>query len=454
MRTEKKQKRILLLMVLTQLVLTAFVTYWLHAQYLASRDRLEKDLSVFYVNTQHELVDSLLFRKYVHPALAGGRFVRVDIRQDTDSSRAVQDSVFALRRTEDMILRSVRMIVSRSGDSARTPKAHASEVSLMIDSTEFRRYYKDRLTEAGMDFAISWDEADSDSVTVMKGKYILIDPMRGSPLPPARISGYRGYLLLSVLPQVTFGLFLVLLSALAFILAYRNLRDHAVLNNLRNEFINNITHELKTPVATLSVALEALGKYNLRNEPEILENYLLLASKETSRLEELINRVLDHSLMENSSQMANMEKTDINTLAGEAVDLMKIRLNTGTISFFPADRPAVTLCDRLYMKSVFLNLIDNSLKYCDKTPEVKVTVRGENRHVVIEVSDNGPGIPAEYHERVFEKFFRLPSGNIHNVKGYGLGLSFAMLVMRLHGGSIDFINHKTGCSFTVKLPVV
>ena len=454
MRNDRKQRRILFLMVLTQLVLTSFIVYWLHAQYLASEERLRKDLSIFYIDTQHELIDSVLFMTYVNPAIRGKKYVMVDMRKDIDTAGIEQDSVIVARRTEDMILRSVRMIVSQSGGPGVTPKRHASDLNFTIDTSDFSRRFHGKMEEAGMAFTFSWTEAGTDSGAVRGEKGFVMDPLPGSRLPEARITGYGGYLLLSLLPQIAFGLFLILLSALAFILAYRSLRDHAVLNNLRNEFIGNITHELKTPVATLSVALEALGRYNLKNEPELLESYLLLASKETARLEELINKVLDHSLLESSSQMASMEETELNALVGEAVDLMRIRLNGGSVTFSPAEEPAAALCDRLYIKSVVLNLIDNSFKYCDKTPEVKAEVRREGKEIVIVVTDNGPGIPAEYHERVFEKFFRLPSGNIHNVKGYGLGLSFASLVMKLHGGTIDFINHKTGCSFTVKLPAL
>jgi signal transduction histidine kinase len=308
------------------------------------------------------------------------------------------------------------------------------------------------MNEEGMNFRFRWTEAAGDSVTGGSGRVIMMEPMPGSRLPGAEISGFKGYIMLEILPQLGFGLFLVLLSSLAFLLAYRYLRDHAVLNELRNEFIGNMTHELKTPVATLRVALEALEKYSLREDPAMLEEYLRLASLETARLEELINRVLDHSLLENNGSTADMKETDINSLASDAVDLMKIRLAEGYVDFHGSDTDIKVVCDRLYIKSVILNLIDNSIKYAGTVPEINLLVRREGRYAVIEVQDNGPGIPREYHERVFEKFFRLPAHNVHNVKGYGLGLSFAQLVVRLHGGKIEIRNHNPGCSFIIYLP--
>jgi signal transduction histidine kinase len=449
----KKQKRLLLLMVVTQLLLTAFVVYWLRTQYQSAKDRLEKDLTIYYVSTQDELIDTMLFKSYVNPALKGKNIITVNLRPAQDTLSVHNDSTVAVRKTEEIILRSVKMIVSQSDDSSGVIRSHVSAGIMNIDSAAFSRRLNGKMKDAGLGFGFSWYAADSDSVCGAEGRPIIMEPLPGTQLPAGKVSGYSGYLVLTILPQLIFGLLLVLLSGLAFILAYRNLRDHTVLNNLRNEFISNMTHELKTPVATLRVAIEALGRYNLRNEPLVLDEYLRLASQETVRLEELINRVLDHSMLENNDQIARMAPTDINALVSEAVDLMNARLTEGSVTFLSAVDSLMVMCDSLYLKSVVLNLVDNSLKYCDKTPAVEVIVRKEGRHAVIEVSDNGPGIPEEYHDKIFEKFFRLPSGNIHNVKGYGLGLSFASQVIKLHGGTISIKNHAPGCSFIIKLPV-
>jgi hypothetical protein len=268
---DNKQRRLIMLMAVTQLLLTAFMAYWLHTQYQSSKERLEKELSIYYVNTNDELIDTLLFKSYVNPALKGKRIITVNLRPDQDSNYTDYDSIFAIHETEDIILRSVRLIVSNAEDSSGAVKSHITASDLNLDSASFRRRFQGRMEDAGMRFGFSWNAADSDSVSKMAGKTLIIKPLPGSKLPAGRVSGFSGYLLLTILPQLIFGILLVILSALAFILAYRNLRDHTVLNNLRNEFIGNMTHELKTPVATLRVALEALGRYNLRNEPVVLD---------------------------------------------------------------------------------------------------------------------------------------------------------------------------------------
>lgn len=327
--------------------------------------------------------------------------------------------------------------------------------TLDLDTAMFKKHFHNRLTGTGMKFNIEWKVNKSLPVHG-KGKQMLyIKPIPGSSLPEAAVARYHGYLLGRILPQIMFGIVLVFITALAFRLSYRSIRNQIVLNSLRNEFVSNITHELKTPVATLRVALESLGKYNMRDEPLVMEEYLKMASIETKRLEDLINRVLDHSLLDEHNQPLDLVTTDINKLISEVVDTMQQRLETrGRIEFRRAEENIRVQCDPLYLKGVLINLVDNSIKYCNKEPVIIIESCRREAYVVIEVKDNGPGIPVEYQKKVFEKFFRIPSDNIHNVKGYGLGLSFASQVMKLHKGNIEVRNLDHGCSFTLKLPAI
>jgi two-component system phosphate regulon sensor histidine kinase PhoR len=111
------------------------------------------------------------------------------------------------------------------------------------------------------------------------------------------------------------------------------------------------------------------------------------------------------------------------------------------------------MCDPLLFKGVIMNLIDNSIKYSGGSPAIRLYTERDKHNAKVTVTDEGPGIPAEYHEKIFEKFFRVPSGNVHNVKGYGLGLNFASKVMALHKGSIGIKNKDKGCSFILNLPL-
>ena len=484
MKPDRRHIRILILMIISLLLLTAFVAYWLRSQYRSEKEQMLNELSGFYDATYDEMIDTLLFRSYVHPVISGrntfiarrdsagpdtvivrrpgndpgtirwksNNIITVNIRQGADTLKPLHDSLVAGGMTDDMILRSVRLIVQRAGDSSRVTVPHATDFALDIDTGLFRKRFNQRMNDAGMTFPFAWRETDQDSVRSEVRKFIPLGPVPGSSLPVGFVSAYTGYLMAGIIPQIIFGVLLLFLVALAFLLSYRNIHEHMILNRLRNEFIANIAHELRTPVATLSVALESLGRYNLRQEPGLLDEYLRLASLETHRLGELIDRVLDQTVLEDNSQLLNRSITDINTLLAGVIDIMRPRTANGTVSLTTDDEKALVNGDPLLLRGVFVNLVDNSIKYCDKDPVIEIHSYHKGDSIVIEINDNGPGIPEEYQGKIFEKFFRLPTDNVHNVKGYGLGLSFAAHVVTLHGGTVTVRNLSQGCSFIITLP--
>lgn len=479
MEAQLKHRRILILMITSQVLLTLFVLQWLRSQYSEEKERLAEGLTGLYIDTQDEIIDTLLFRSYVNPVLRSHRndtlphdslipvpdtmkdivrwegmkrAITVRLSHGADTAVPLPDTLKFRRINGDMLLRSVKLIVSHTIDSGDTKGMRVRDLEINPDSAVFKEHFQKRILESGMKFNISWEEKTVSHSE--KKKILYINPLNPFSLPAVSITGYNGFLAGKILPQVLFGLILIFITGFAFLISYRRLRDHVVLNNLRNEFISNMTHELKTPVATISIALESLGRYNMKNEPEVMDEYLRLASSETRRLEELINRVLDHSVLEENNQLLKPVLTEINSLISDVTRNMQQRFEKcGTIEFNHSQEKINVLCDPLFLRGVIINLIDNSIKYCDKDPVIRILAGTETGSAIIEVTDNGPGIPSEYHNRIFEKFFRMPAGNVHNVKGYGLGLSFAALVMKLHKGSISIKNLDPGCSFKLKLPL-
>ena len=223
---------------------------------------------------------------------------------------------------------------------------------------------------------------------------------------------------------------------------------------MRNNFISNISHELKTPVSTVKIALEALRNFDLKHDPVIAEEYLEMSSKEIRRLELLITKVLDNSIIEQDRARIRFEKTNLADLIRGAIESLKPRINEANalVNFDPSN-PLIVDADPLYLQGVIINLFDNSLKYSNDNPEIEVVLSEDNGNAVIVVSDNGPGIPEQFRKKVFEKFFRIPTSDIHNVKGYGLGLSYVALIIEMHNGTIEVKNNNTGCSFIIKIPI-
>lgn len=486
MKESKKHRSIIVLMIASQLLLTMFVVYWLRSQYITEKERLLHELLGLYIDTQDEIVDTLLFKSYVNPVLTGkdgnisitdsmvtgsgfsarsketedivrwkGLKGSITVRMENHSDTSGQPDTLKIRKINDeILLRSVRLIVSHSRDSMNKNGPVVRNFMMKPDTSVFKKHFHNRLDESGLKFNITWETSDHSKDTAHFKRVLYLDPASPFSMPAISVTGYGTYLTGKILPQIIFGFALMVITALAFLISYRSIRNHIILNNMRNEFINNITHELKTPVTTISIALESLAKYNIRNEPEVMDEYLKIAVSENKRLEELINRVLDHSLLEVNKHPLKLISTDLNLLIPEVVVVMNQRIEeAGKIEFKASEKEINVLCDPLYLKAVLSNLIDNSIKYCNMEPFIRIITGKADGFAVIEVTDNGPGIPAEYREKIFEKFFRLPSGDVHNVKGYGLGLSFVSLVMKLHNGSVEVKNCDDGCTFVLKIPV-
>ena len=480
----------LVLMIVSQLLLTGFVFQWLHSQYSLERARLKEELVQIYLESHNEMLDTILFRHIVEPALSDTSITHkekitrpgvnkqaraiyaVGLHADTSRVKNREQAFITVRMSgekesipdteiikrngtnNDFLLRTVKLFISSNKDSSGTLDRMADSFPGGIDTSLFRTNFTRLLSRTGTNFGIIWTSDTPGKNQKMSHASLHINPLSGNALPGAEITGFQGYVLGNIFAQILFGLILVIITALAFFAAYRNIRNQMILNETRNEFISNMTHELKTPVSTMKVALESLLSYDMRKDPQLTEEYLKLASEETRRLENLINLVLDHTFLEGNGYPLTLVEINLRVLVESAVKIMTPRLEQGgTIRFIPEQQDIIIKGDELYLQGLLLNLLDNSIRYCDKVPDIVITAKAPDQNVEIAVTDNGPGIPDRYRNKIFDKFFRVPAGNVHNIKGYGLGLSYAAQVMRLHKGSIAVKNNTTGCSFILKFPV-
>lgn len=251
-----------------------------------------------------------------------------------------------------------------------------------------------------------------------------------------------------------FSLFLIAFTIMAFVLLYRNMIRQHRLADSKNEFISNVTHELKTPIATVAVAIEALKNFNAMNNPERTKEYLDISSNELNRLSLLVDKVLKLSMYENQELELTFEKLDMKELVDEVADSMRLQLEKQNSKLTVTTTGDTNLyADRLNMLSVVYNLMDNALKYSKDNTSIDVQLSGVNGEVVLTVSDTGIGIAPEYTNKVFEKFFRVPNGNTHNAKGYGLGLSYVSHIVKQHHGTVKVESKQgSGSKFVVSIP--
>ena len=262
-------------------------------------------------------------------------------------------------------------------------------------------------------------------------------------------------LLAQITPQILFSVFLTGMTCLAFFVMYRSMRSQRQLVHLKNDFISNMTHELKTPVATVSVALEAVKNFQAKNNPQLTAEYLDIAQSELNRLSSMTDKIMENSILESEGAQLPRTAFDFDEMLQQVLASMKpvFERRSATVRYskdgtdFILDGVAVNLSYMVY------NFLDNALKYSPQKPNIEVTLKRNEASLVLMVRDEGVGIDPGYQKKIFEKFFRVPTGNVHNTKGYGLGLSYVANVVKSHHGNIEVESEPgKGSTFKVTLP--
>ncbi len=243
----------------------------------------------------------------------------------------------------------------------------------------------------------------------------------------------------------------LLLSTVSFIIL-RALINQKRLTENNIDFFNNTAHELKTPLTNISLALNLLTK----KTSGLSENkYAHIIKSESVKLKDQIDRVLFLSRMENGDHRIKKEKLDMESLIRQVVEAMQMRIEEANarIRIHPPSKNVYAFGDPYHMRNVCQNLIDNSLKYCDKTPEIDISLRVDDQQVFLCFKDNGIGISAKDQVHIFEKFQRVNTGDIREAKGFGIGLAYVKKVMDLHKGLIRVTSElKKGSLFELGLP--
>lgn len=262
-------------------------------------------------------------------------------------------------------------------------------------------------------------------------------------------------ILKEITPQILFSSFLTFVIVASFAMMYRSLRSQQRLNDLKNDFISNVTHELKTPVATVSVALEALKDFHALDNPERTQEYLSIAQNELNRLTMMTDKILKASVFETQGVAFIPEKVNLSTIIQQVLSSMKLvfEKNKIRVSHTLEGKEFEILGSELHLTNVLYNLLDNALKYGRPNSSIDLKIENSDSHLELSIRDEGIGIAKEYQKKIFEKFFRVPSGDVHNVKGYGLGLNYVASVVKRHGGKIEVESEVgKGSLFIIRLP--
>ena len=229
------------------------------------------------------------------------------------------------------------------------------------------------------------------------------------------------------------------------------------LSEMKNDFVNNMTHELKTPISTISLASQMLNDSSIPVEHKNYSHISRIIDTESKRLGVQVEKVLQMAVFDQGRLKLKIKETDLNELVGSALDNfnLQVKKRGGYIKWEPVAGNSKVQVDEVHFTNVISNLLDNAMKYCKDFPEIEVSTKNDNERIILTIKDNGIGISKENQKRIFEKFYRVPTGNVHNVKGFGLGLSYVRQVVDLHNGTINLKSElNKGTIFDISLPVV
>lgn len=262
-----------------------------------------------------------------------------------------------------------------------------------------------------------------------------------------------------VFKKAFFSILLITLSVLIVVLIFwftwRNLVEEKRLSGLKSDFINNMTHELKTPLSTITVAGRTLEKAQINSDPvKVLETAKMI-SKQSVNLNQLINTILEVSLLERTEFELDRQKVSGDELMHQIVSSFLTSCDGCAVLEEDYKTKGVSISvDIVYFTTMINNLLANAIKYCDKDPVVLVSTVADNNEFQISITDNGVGIPHEHIDHIFEKFYRVPHGNIHKTKGLGLGLYYVKRIATAHDGDVSVSSRPDrGSTFRIRLPL-
>lgn len=470
------------LMIITVIAITGFQWYWLRNNYKDAKRNLEIQANVAFQGTVRGQHIKTLKLSYVvrddHPGVktffldkqATPSDVKIDLRDEVLTTiSALRDKIPDSLHLKNVILDAPTLLpdsshakisikgVFREPDSAG--KFVRLEVNLdslkdTLQLPKLMKAYGETLKEqkidvpftiAKLDKVIQPDEMAMSLVTVGLAHPVTYQLQLGNTFP---------FLIKKIELPILFSVFLVGITIISFLVLFKNLLRQRRLAAIKNEFISNVTHELKTPIATVGVAIEALKNFNAMHDEQKTKEYLDISTNELQRLSLLVDKVLKLSMFEKKELEMKPENINLKDIAQEVITSMRLQIEKYRAKVtLQSEGDTILNGDRMHLQSVIFNLLDNALKYSSNEPVIDMHLKEKGNNIQLSITDNGPGIAPEYRDKIFEKFFRVPVGDRHDAKGYGLGLSYVAQITGLHRGTLEVQSKQgEGTTFIITLP--
>jgi two-component system phosphate regulon sensor histidine kinase PhoR len=336
-----------------------------------------------------------------------------------------------------------------------------------IDANNLKFYLEKRFQELALTSDFEFGIYDCHYNKMMYGEYVTQDP-EGIQLTPkedlpiyneftyyfgVRFPERNAYLLGTMRLMMVLSIVL-LLTISFFIYAMSIILRQKRMSEMQKDFINNMTHEFKTPISTIKISSGVFMNHPVIKEDKRLLQYAGIINEQNQRLNNQVEKVLQIAKIESDNFELLKEPVDINELIREVIPSLEMRVNdaSGQIQLDLHAENAVVAADRLHLTNVLYNLVDNAVKYCKNIPEVRISTENSKGQLIFTVEDKGIGIPKEYQDKVFQKFYRVPTGNVHNVKGFGLGLFYVRNICKAHGWKLSMESEeRKGTTFRIEM---
>jgi two-component system phosphate regulon sensor histidine kinase PhoR len=267
----------------------------------------------------------------------------------------------------------------------------------------------------------------------------------------------KNFILSSIYEILSLSALFILIIILAFVSALYQLIRQKQISEIKTDFINNMTHEFKTPIATINLALDSIKNPKIIDDKEKVKRYVKMIRDENKRMHAQVENVLRISKLEKNQLEIDKEPLDVHEIIEDAVNHVELLIKDreGYIRTHLHAGLSEILANEFHFTSVIVNMLDNGIKYSEGAPKIDIFTENTAKNVLIKVKDQGIGMNKNVQKNIFKKFYRAERGNIHNVKGHGLGLSYVKKIVEIHQGEIFVESEKgVGSTFTIKLPLI
>ena len=339
-----------------------------------------------------------------------------------------------------------------------------------VSTVDIAAFLKRQLSENGIDIDFEFAIYDKDLATKVQSNNFELEPTTTYGVPmfldnnnESNFTLYvdfperKKFLWSSILTMTVLSIVFTIIIILAYTNAIYQIIKQRQISQIKTDFINNMTHEFKTPIATISLALDAMKNPKMINDKEKTARYLKMIKDENKRMHAQVENVLRISKLERNELNISKDRLKLHDLIEDAVSHVELIVEDrkGYVKCHLNAEKSSVLANETHFTNVLVNILDNAIKYSDEAPRIDVTTENVGNNIILKIADHGNGMTKQVQKKVFEKFYREHTGNVHNVKGHGLGLAYVKQMIEDHQGHVSVESEKgKGSTFIIKLPLI